>query len=372
MKKGELLIKLSTIKNAIGSILLFVIFVLMTGHSVNTSWIQSYFPNGTILVLIASMIVYIFFNQKKRFILNWNFFLPFFLIFIIIFLYANINGSVEEIEKIVYIFLSFLLLYRSSLNYYNVIKIGLIICVSSIYATKGYNSYEINSLGIILSFGIVGLINFIDFNKKGKKLIIYIILAIISLLFISQTKMRGAILAITVIYIYTIFKELNTNKKRIVALIIIPFVLLPLWNDFSAFFEEYLFVNKWGGSDITAGRLNIWHYIIENAGVWGIGLNYINSYAHAHNTLVHFIGRYGFIILPLFIFLIYRVFITILNNSQKGNIRNSYFRVLILWLVFSLTETIDFIKAPLYIPQFMLLLYLVLLSRKEALNENKE
>ncbi len=372
MKKSGITIKLSTIKNMIGGFFLFVLFTLMIGHTVNTSWIQSYFPNGTILILISSIIVFIFFGRKKSSNINWKISLPYFFFFIIAIFYALIDGSIEEIEKIIYIILSSILLIRSSLNYSDIIKIGLIICASSIYAASGYKSFEINSLGIVFSFGIVALINFIDFYFIKDKEIIFIILAILSLIIISLTKMRGAILSITIVFLFTIFKELNTNKKRIIALIIIPIVLLFFWNDFSSFFKDYLFVNKWGGSDITAGRLKIWNYIFYNSGLFGIGFNYISGYAHAHNTLIHFIGRYGFIIIPLYIYVIYVIIYKICKISQNDIIKKICLRFFILWFVFSITETIDFVKVSLYIPQFLLLLYLAVLSRKELPNENKK
>ena len=372
MRKGSIIIKLSTIRNFIGLLFLFILFTLMVGHTVNTSWIQSYFPNGTILILLSSIVVYVFFGKKSSNKTNWKFCLPYFSFFIIAILYAIIDGTGEEIEKIIYIFLSSILLIKSSLDFSDIIKIGLIICASSIYATRGYKSFEINSLGIVFSFGIIGLINYIDYYARKNKVVIFILLAVLSLVIISLTKMRGAILSISIVYLYTIFKEINTNKKRIIALLTIPIILLIFWNDFSGFFKDYLFVNKWGGSDITAGRLKIWSYIINNSGLFGIGFNYISGYAHAHNTLIHFIGRYGFIILPLFVYTIYIIINTIHEYSQTNTIRKIFTRVFILWFVFSITETIDFVKTSFYIPQFLMLLYLTKMSEKELPNENKK
>ena len=305
MKKGTIIIKPNFIKRVIGVVILFILFLLMIGHSVNTKWIQSYFPNGSILILISSIAVFIFFRQKSKNESNWNFFLPFFLPFSIFLLYALINGTTEEIEKLIYLYLSMFLIYKSNIKYSDLIIIGLINSISSLYLANKYTNLKINSLGIIFSFGIIGLINFIDYKFKKNKIAIYLVLAIISTLFISLTRMRGAILAITIIYTYTIMREFDTNKKRIFALILMPMILMLTWNVASNFFGTYLFVNKWGGSDFTTGRMNIWKYILDNAGLFGIGVNYIFGYAHAHNTLIHFIGRYGLAILPFISFCFY-------------------------------------------------------------------
>ena len=372
MEKGEIKISISTIKKFLGSIILFFVFTLMIGHSLNTGWIQLYFSNGTFLILIASFVIFVFFRRKSKSRLNWNLFLPLVLIFMIIFLYGIINGSIEEIEKIVYIFVSILLLFNSSLNYSDIVYIGLIMCISSVYATRGYKSFEINSLGIIFSFVIVGLINFIDLKFKKNKILDFAIISILSLLFISLTRMRGAILSVTAVSFYTIIKELDTNNKKLFSLFVIPLVLIVFWNDFTSFFRDYLFVNKWGGSDITAGRLNIWNYILKNGGIFGIGINYISNYAHAHNTILHFVGRYGYFFIPFVIYFLYVIFKTICSFPKNEIVRNSLFRVFILWLFFSITETIDFIKVSFYIPQLMLLLYLVFLCNKEILYEDKK
>lgn len=372
MKKNTIAIKIETIKKIIGSLLLFLIFNLMVGHSVNTSWIQQIIPNGTILILISSIIIYLFFSCKSNNQLNFKISFSFFLIFIIALIFSIINGTTDEIIRIIYIFISFILICKSSLNYSAVVKIGLVIFISILYSIKGYRTLEINSLAIIISFGIICFLNFLDFNLKKNKLLFFLIFSIISLLFISLTRMRGSILALTVVYLYTFLSEINNNKKRLILLFLVPVIIFVFWNSLSGFFENYLFVNKWGGSDITAGRTHIWNYIINNSGFFGNGYYYIDKYAHAHNTLMHLIGRYGFIFLPVFTYFIYTIINTIFKISLNDSFKKSCFRILLLWCVFSLTETVDLIKVPLYIPQFILLLYIVLLNYKENVYEIKK
>lgn len=370
MERGKFILKIETIKHIIGYIILFIISTFMISHSVNTRWVQQLLPNGTLLILLSSVIIFLFFRRKSKTQLDMNSLLPFLLLFMVAFLYSIINGTTEEIEKVLYSSISLFLIYKSHLNFSDIIKIVFVFTLSTLYMARGFNKFEINSLGIIFSFGIVGLINYFDYKLKNKKIFSYIILAIISVLFISLTRMRGAILAVTIIFTYSIIKELNSNTKKVFALIFIPLILILSWNILSNFFSEYLFVNKWGNSDFTTGRLNIWKYILSEAGLLGIGIDYIPNYAHAHNTLIHFVGRYGYVILPLIFSWIYMVVKKVYQIRDYTTIQSSYERILLMWTILSLTETIDFIKVPLYIPQFILLLYFSLLIRKEINYEN--
>ena len=371
MRKRDIKIKLITIRNLIGSVLLFAIFTLMIGHTVNTRWIQSFIPNGTFFILLASGIVFLFFRRKTSYRIDWKLYLPFFLIYIIAFLFAIINESKDELEKLIYIYISLFLLHQSNLNHSDISKIGLLLGLSTIYMAQGFKNYGINSLGIIFSFGIVGIINYIDCKLNNKKVLIYLLLSIFSILFVSLTRMRGAIAAITILYTFSVIKELNTTKKKWIALIFLPLILVISWNTMSNFFDEFLFVNKWGGSDVTTGRLGIWNYILNNAGIWGLGQNYIPNYAHAHNTLIHFIGRYGFIILPIIIIAFVKLLLSISCIPRKERKKNCYIRITLVWCILSITETIDFVKVPLYLPQFMMLLYFATIDRKEILHENQ-
>ena len=311
MKQNFFCIKINTIKRIAGYPILFYLFILMISHSLNTYWVKSLFPNGTLLILLASIVVFVFFRKKNEMTGNQRLLLYMLLLYGVIALYAFINGAEMELSKVFYLGVSFVLLYKSNLEVRDILYIGLVYGVSSLYMLNRYNSAQINSLGIIATFGIVCIINFVDSIIKERKIVIFSIMAVLTAGMIAATGMRGAIAAVIIVYIFTIIKLMKTNKQKAIALFVIPLVLLLTWQTLSNFLSTYLFVDKWGKGNITTGRTLIWATIATNAGVFGLGPDYISGYAHAHNTFIHFIGRYGYIFIPVLLPVIVGAYINI-------------------------------------------------------------
>lgn len=347
--------------------LLFVLFTMMIGHSLNTIWIQALFPNGSILVFISSVVACVLLRKKETSpIENKISFFSIILILVVLF-YALVNGDKAEIISIFYVGFSLIILIKSSFSIDDVIKIGFVYGVASVYMLFRYHSARINSLGVIAIFGITCIINCIDYYINQNKVIILTVLAVYTCIVISATEMRGAVLATIIVFVYSISKQLKTTKHKAVLLVMFPTVFIITYNIIKKYLMTYLFQDKYGHGHIVSGRDKIWTYILSNAGIFGLGPNYVanlgNGYVHAHNTLFHFIARYGYLIIPFIIPIVVEISKKIKKIEAGRQGRDAFIRILLTWAIFSFTETIDFVSVWLYGPQFILLLYASVLYR---------
>ena len=372
MKSQMFCIRISTIKRIIGYPLLFFIYNTMISHSLNSQRVQELIPNGTLLVLLSSVIVFLFISNRKETFGNQKLIAYFIVIYSVVFFFAILNGAQMEITKVLYLGISCILLYNSNLKINDIIGISLIYGISSLYMLNRYHSAQINSLGIIVTFGIVCLVNFIDHIIKKRKPLIFSVLAIAMVILIAATGMRGAIAAVIILFMYTIIKELDEPKKKVFAAILIPIVLLFTWQIIGQFLSVYLFFDKWGHGNITTGRNRIWSEIFSTAGLFGSGAEYIQGYAHAHNTIMHCIGRYGYLFILLIFPFVIRTFKCIKVIFERKSDREAFYRMALVWVALSITETIDFVAVWLYGPQFILLVYLSALFKQPAIGGSDE
>lgn len=372
MKTKLLCIKISTIKRIVGYPLLFCIFNMMISHSLNSQRIQELVPNGTLLVLLSSVVVLLFISNKKKCAGNQRLMLHFIVIFLVILFFAFLNGAPMESAKVLFLGASCILLYNSNLTIKDITGISMIYGFSALFMLNRYNSVQINTLGIVVTFGIVCLVNFIDYIIRGNKVLVFSVMAVVMVILIVATSMRGAIATVIILFVYSIIKELDRPKKKVIAALVISIVLLITWQVIGRFLTTYIFFDKWGHGNITTGRNRIWLEILSTAGLFGLGSEYIPGYAHAHNTIIHFIGRYGYLFILVIIPFIYGVFNNIKVLFEQKSDREAYYRLILVWLVLSMTETIDFVAVWLYGPQFILIVYLSALFKKPIIGGSDE
>lgn len=121
--------------------------------------------------------------------------------------------------------------------------------------------------------------------------------------------------------------------------------------------------NKWSsrgyeGVSILTGRGYIWVNELKNDWTWlGNGESYFDSIYHhndAHNIFIQVLGRYGTIVLILFI--VFAASLIIWSFKMKNDSKMYILPIVVAYFITGLFENVLFIDCKMYIPSILILI----------------
>ena len=156
--------------------------------------------------------------------------------------------------------------------------------------------------------------------NKGWKKIIWFVIAVL-MLFLCQS--RTNLLALVVVFLFTIFYKMSESKYMIRIMLIVVGVYLGSMFITSSSYLNSLFVQKINNHASIMGRMEVWSHLwemIKEKPLFGHGPNkdyFYDNGLYAENEFMLQTWRYGFIGLVLFLGLIFTPMIKAFRNSSK-------------------------------------------------------
>jgi O-antigen ligase len=157
-------------------------------------------------------------------------------------------------------------------------------------------------------------------KHKGWQEIIWFVIAVL-MLFLCQS--RTNLLALVMMFLFTIFYKRSESKYMIRVVFIVVGVYLGSMLVASNSYLNSLFVQKINNHSSLMGRMEVWNHLwemIKEKPLFGHGPNkdyFYDNGLYAENEFVLQTWRYGFIGLAVFVSLIFTPMIKAFKNSTK-------------------------------------------------------
>lgn len=272
----------------------------------------------------------------------------------------NLESSLDYLNRFIYPFIAFFIIRLNNFSFKKIKKYISLILISIflnlIYAYYQYFNGVSRIHGNLFVMEFAGLLSFLVifcfiylwnpvYSKKNKYFVG--ILFSISVIAIVLTGTRGVWVSLTssIFILLFLLKRKKMYKYILIFFLIVLMIFLILPNYYSNRLIS-IFDFKNNNSNLT--RINLWRgaiLIFKNNPVNGIGLNNFSeiikndlyykapmmSVAHAHNNYFQLLAETGFIGVLSFLFLNYKVIITLLNLVKKESneyIKYYYYSVL--------------------------------------------
>lgn len=312
----------------------------------------------------------------------------------------QINDIVNIFSVIINVILFICLIPKTKLTeegFINFMKLilglAMVSCVYNVFVLiehiptflKGINSYNINldsflqnrnQYGLFLVVAIMANIFLLDNNNIKKYKITLAILLVSLALTLSRTAMIAVVVALIVKYIINDKTKnwlKNNYKKCIIGIVIaiIGLAILSLICPSILNFIDDLFIRS---ETITSGsgRVNIWingiDIVTSENLLSGTGrfqaLDLLSeripkSFTHFHNVLIETYAMAGIIGVIAYIYLIYKIFITVKNSNMQSRYKKTYLGVFFAFLVVSTLESVTRFSIG-YVDTIAILFYMVI------------
>jgi hypothetical protein len=290
---------------------------------------------------------------------------------IFIFTAKLIHENFALLEFMLYAFLIPLAFYSTGINKYKVVFISSsIVSVIPFLFILGKG----NSMGILICFAGVNLLNLLNIKNIDKKYI-YLSIFIISII-IFATGSRTSLLSFFAISIYYIssfltykrISQINILKGSLALLFLLCVMYFSYDSIYNLVFEKYNNSN----ADMLSGRGEIWEgTFTTGVNLFGNGEEYfLHQYysGDAHNTFVQVLGAYG--TLSLILFLLIYFYIIVKTFRYKRNVEYAGFFG--IYLILGLAENLYFINSRLIHPNLLFFMYVGFLMNEKGLVKHQK
>ena len=314
--------------------------------------------------------VYFFIGKSKMLLIYWGLLICTLISTLVIKNYFNYSVYIIQI-MISSIFLSNIKFFKEISKLFFIAQIfGLIPLVKFLHS--------LNTLGLIFSYGGVIAVFLLRNSRFKEKVVLRYIVSIVFFALISFTGSRTSLMSyFCVLLLDVLWRTNNLNKRKLIvmlsALVVFVFQIPRILH----FFQEY-FIGKWGNSDLTSGRVDIWRFlIIDNDFIrlWGNGDTFVGQFfkvTDSHNIFVQYVIQFGILASLLFILLL---FLEIYQIFHMGKLKSLLGGFVTWYLITGMFENIIFIHERINsfcLPFMFVAIYFTYLERGKDFESEKK
>ncbi|QNM08794.1 O-antigen ligase family protein [Wansuia hejianensis] len=221
------------------------------------------------------------------------------------------------------------------------------------------DSWNGNSVCTALAFvTMIALLSYLTNISDLAILLITFVAGVIVIIMSSRTSIIAFFVSMLCLFIIR-YRKKSSWPVKLTVLIALLLIFIVRFRDKLSL----VLFNKWSsrgyeGVSILTGRGYIWVNELKNDWTWlGNGESYFDSIYHhndAHNIFIQVLGRYGTIVLILFI--VFAASLIIWSFKMKNDSKMYILPIVVAYFITGLFENVLFIDCKMYIPSILILI----------------